>query len=179
MLPRGAVIRLSTATSRFSFSRGGCDWDAPGSDPPRPASFAAGHAFRHDSVGLADRAELIRQAFVAFDTGDVVPLRSLFDPDAKWIGVPQRGEEDETPSCPNRAAIVDLLEHHHMNGRRFQLGKSIEEGDRVAVEVTIVAPEWSGPVQVFKVFTFASGADVVVRLNDCIDESYALQVLAA
>ena len=31
----------------------------------------------------------------------------------------------------------------------------------------------------FKVFTFEPGEDVVVRMNDCIDESYALQVLAA
>jgi hypothetical protein len=29
------------------------------------------------------------------------------------------------------------------------------------------------------VFTFDPGEDVVVRMNDCIDESYALQVLAA
>jgi ketosteroid isomerase-like protein len=128
---------------------------------------------------MADHAELIRQAFVAFGTGDLAPLRTLLDPDAKWIGVPQRGEEDETPSCPNRAAIVDVLERHHAHGRRFQLGKTIEDGDRVAVEMTILAPEWSGPVQMFKVFTFAPGSDVVMRLNDCIDESYALQVLAA
>jgi ketosteroid isomerase-like protein len=128
---------------------------------------------------VAERVELIRQAFAALDTGDLEPLKALFDSDGKWIGVPQRGEEDETPSCPNRAAIVDRLEHHHAAGRRFQLGKAIEDRDRVAVEVTILAPEWSGPVQVFKVFTFAPDKDVVVRLNDCIDESYALQVLAA
>jgi hypothetical protein len=44
-------------------------------------------------------------------------------------------------------------------------------------ELTILAPEWSGPVSVFKVFTFEPGEDAVVR--NCIDESYALQVLAA
>ena len=51
--------------------------------------------------------------------------------------------------------------------------------DRIAVEVTLLAPEWSGPVTLFRVFTFGRGGDAVVRLNDCIDESYALQVLAA
>jgi hypothetical protein len=40
-------------------------------------------------------------------------------------------------------------------------------------------PDWSGPVKVFKVFTFRAGENVVVQMNDCIDESYALQVLAA
>jgi len=94
-------------------------------------------------------------------------------------GPPERGEVDETPTCPNRAAIVDLLERHHANGRRFRIGKLIEDRDRVAVELTILAPEWSGPVSVFKVFTFEPGEDVVARMNDCLDELYALQVLAA
>jgi ketosteroid isomerase-like protein len=126
---------------------------------------------------MADRKELVRQAFSALDAGDVAPFTQLFDPAAKWVGVPQRGEDDETPTCPNRAAILDRLAHHHANGRRFQVGKLIEDGDRVAAEITVLAPEWSGPVTLFKVFSFGP-QDVVVRLNDCIDESYALQVLA-
>jgi ketosteroid isomerase-like protein len=105
------------------------------------------------SVGVTDRKELLRQGFVGLDGGDLAPLRDLFDPDAKWIGIPRSGDESETPTCPNRTAIVDLLERHHTNGRRFELGK--------------------------KVFSFRPHENVVVRLNDCIDESYALQVLAA
>jgi len=130
-------------------------------------------------IGMSDRKELIGKAFIALNLGEIGPFKALFDPDAKWIGVPRRGDADETPTCPNRAAIVDLLERHHANGRRFRLGKLIEDGERVAVELTILAPEWSGPVSLFKVFTFRPGEDVVVRMNDCIDESYALQVLAA
>jgi ketosteroid isomerase-like protein len=123
--------------------------------------------------------ELVLGAFRALDAGDVGPFAELFDPAAKWAGVPQRGEKDETPTCSNRAAILDRLEQHHANGRRFRVGKLIEDGDRVAAEITVRAPEWSGPVTLFKVFTFAPHDDLVVRLNDCIDESYALQVLAA
>jgi hypothetical protein len=52
-------------------------------------------------------------------------------------------------------------------------------GDRVAVELTLLSPEWSAPVTMFRVFTFEPGEDTVVRLNDCIDESYALQILVA
>ena len=128
---------------------------------------------------MTQRKNLVMQAFKALDAGDIAPFRDLFDANAKRIGVPQRGEEDETPTCPNRAAIVDLLEQHHANGRRFRIGKLIESGDRVAAEITVLVPEWSGPVTLFKVFTFGPRDDTVVRLNDCIDESYALQVLAA
>ncbi len=64
-------------------------------------------------------------------------------------------------------------------GAGSRSAKTFEERDRVAVEVTVVNPEWSGPVRTYKVFAFRPGEDVVVRLNDCLDESYARQVLAA
>jgi ketosteroid isomerase-like protein len=128
---------------------------------------------------MGDRQELIRRAFAALDGGDIAPFTELLDPDAKWVAIPQGGEVAETPTCGNRTVIVDRLKRLHRNGRRFQLGKLIEAGDRVAVEVTLSSPEWSGPVTLFRVFTFGGSADAVVRLNDCIDESYALQVLVA
>ncbi len=122
---------------------------------------------------MADRGELIRQAFAAYDAGDIAALEGLFAPDAVWVGIPA----GETAACPDRSTIVDRLRTHRENGRRFELGGAIEEGDRVAVAFTILNPEWSGPVETYKVFTFSG--DVVVRMNDCIDESYARQVLAA
>lgn len=127
---------------------------------------------------MANRQELVRRAFAALDDGDVEPFSELLDRDAKWVAIPQ-GDVAETPTCPNRAAIVDRLARLHENGRRFQLVKLIEAGDRLAVEVTVLSPEWSDSVTLFRVFTFGTGEDVVTRLNDCIDESYALQVLVA
>jgi ketosteroid isomerase-like protein len=106
----------------------------------RLSSLAPAHWVGDHSAGVPDRKELVRQAFTALDGDDLAPFQDLFDPDAKWIGVPQRGEKDETPTCTNRAAIVDQLERHHKNGRRFQLGNLIEDGDRVAVEVTVLVP---------------------------------------
>ena len=128
---------------------------------------------------MSDRPELVRRAFAALGSGDVEQFGELLDPDAKWVAIPQGGDLAETPTCASRAAIVDRLQRLQRNGRRFQLGKVIEAGDRVAVEMTLLAPEWSGPVTLFRVFTFGRGGDAVVRLNDCIDESYALQVLVA
>jgi ketosteroid isomerase-like protein len=125
---------------------------------------------------MADRKQLIRDAFAAYDAGDSEPLRALFAPDAEWIGIPT-GEE--RAACQDRGEIVGRLERHRTHGRRFELGRMLEERDRVAVEVAIADPSWSDRVQTFKVFAFAPGEDVVVRLNDCLDESYALQVLAA
>jgi ketosteroid isomerase-like protein len=121
------------------------------------------------------RELLIQAAYDALDGGDLAPFRTLFDPDARWIGVPHG---DETAVCSDRKMIVDRLAHHHDRGRRFELGKLIEDGDRVAVETTVHEPAWSGPVTFFKVFTFRPGSDVVVQLNDCIDESYARRLLA-
>lgn len=128
---------------------------------------------------MGDRQELVRQAFAALDNGNVAPFKELLDPDAKWVAIPQGVDVADTPICANRSAIVDRLERLHTKGRRFQLGRLIEAGDRVAAEVTLLAPEWSGPVTLFRVFAFEPGRDAVVRLNDCADESYALQVLVA
>jgi ketosteroid isomerase-like protein len=127
-----------------------------------------------------ERQQLIRDAFAAYERGDLVPLRTLFAADAKWIGVPGgAGEGGRAYECENRKQIVGRLEQHQKNGRRFTLGQVIEQGERVAVGFSISSPDWSGPVETFKVFTFRPGENVVVRMNDCIDESYALQVLAA
>ena len=127
---------------------------------------------------MAGRQQLVQDAFAALDRGELGPFEKLLDPDAKWVAIPQGENVMETPTCGNRAAILDRLKRVHENGRRFRVGKMIEGGDRVAVEVTVLSPEWSDSVTLYRVFTFDTG-DAVVRLNDCIDESYALQVLVA
>jgi ketosteroid isomerase-like protein len=128
---------------------------------------------------MSDRERLIREAFAAMADGDLGPFERLFDPEAKWVGIPGGGNDGGTATCANRAAILDRLRRIHANGRRFQAEKVLEEGDRVAVAVRITDPSWSSPVTIFRVFAFREGSDVVVRLNDCLDESYALQVLVA
>jgi ketosteroid isomerase-like protein len=125
------------------------------------------------------RQELLRHAFAGLADGDLRPFEELFDADARWAGVPHGGHEGETAECADRSVIVARLARHHKKGRRFTAEEFIEERDRVAVGVTITDPGWSGPVKVFRVFTFRPGENVVVRMNDCVDESYALQVLAA
>ena len=127
---------------------------------------------------MAERQQLVQAAFAALDKGELDPFKELLDPNAKWVAIPQGENVVETPTCVNRAAILDRLKRVHQNGRRFRVGKMIEGGDRIAVEVTVLSPEWSDSVSLYRVFTF-DASDAVVRLNDCVDESYALQVLVA
>lgn len=127
---------------------------------------------------MAERQQLLQGAFAALDKGELEPFKELLDSDAKWVAIPQGEEVVETPTCENRAAILDRLKRVHESGRRFRVGKMIEGGDRIAVEVTVLSPEWSDSVTLYRVFRFDAN-DAVVRLNDCIDESYALQVLVA
>lgn len=47
---------------------------------------------------MAERSELLRDAFAALDGGDVGRFRDLFREDAQWLGVPGRGWEGETPT---------------------------------------------------------------------------------
>ena len=81
--------------------------------------------------GRSARARETR--FAALDVGDVEPFRELLAPAAQWVAIPQ-GEVYDTPNCANRVVIIDRLKRLLSRGRRFQLGKVIEAGDRVAVE---------------------------------------------
>ncbi len=127
---------------------------------------------------MPERQQLVREAFAALDQGELEPFKELLDPDAKWVAIPQGEEVSETPTCVDRDAILDRLKRVRENGRRFRFGRMIEGGDRVAVEITVLSPESSDSLTLYRVFTFDT-SDAVVRLNDCIDESYALQVLVA
>jgi hypothetical protein len=67
----------------------------------------------------------------------------------------------------------------HDNGRRFEVSEAIERGAAVALGLVISEPEWDGPVEVFKVFTFATTGDKVVGMQDCDSRQSALAMLAA
>jgi hypothetical protein len=74
---------------------------------------------------------------------------------------------------------VDLLSMHHENGRRFQVSEAVERGSAVALGLTISQPEWSGTVEVFKVFRFGAVGDRVVLMQDCASRESAMEMLAA
>jgi hypothetical protein len=74
---------------------------------------------------------------------------------------------------------VDLLSSHQQNGRRFQVSEAVERGAAVALGLRISDPEWSGTVEVFKVFTFEAAGDKVVHMQDCDSRQSALATLAA
>ena len=67
----------------------------------------------------------------------------------------------------------------HENGRRFQVSEAVEGGPAVAVGLTISQPDWSGTVEVFKVFTFGAAGEKVVHMQDCDSPDAALALLAA
>jgi hypothetical protein len=68
---------------------------------------------------------------------------------------------------------------HHEKGRRFQVSEAIERGSAVALGLMISQPDWSGTVEVFKVFTFGATGDKVVRMQDCDSRESALAMLPA
>jgi hypothetical protein len=74
---------------------------------------------------------------------------------------------------------VDRLSQLYENGRRFQVGEAVERGPAVALGLTISQPDWSGTVEVFKVFTFGAAGDNVVHMQDCDSRDAALALLTA
>jgi hypothetical protein len=74
---------------------------------------------------------------------------------------------------------VDRLSMLHENGRRFEVSEAIEWGAGVALGLAISQPEWSQPVEMFKVFTFEPTGDKVVGMQDCDSREAAVAMLAA
>ena len=64
---------------------------------------------------------------------------------------------------------MNLLQEHVANGRRFVVSNYIEGGDQVSATLTISGPPIPEPVNVTKIFTFRSGTNVVVQMNDGVD----------
>ena len=64
---------------------------------------------------------------------------------------------------------MDLLQHYVTNGRRFTVTNFVESGDQVAVTLAISGPPLPEPVSATKIFTFRSGTNVVVQINDGVD----------
>jgi hypothetical protein len=64
---------------------------------------------------------------------------------------------------------VNLLNQHVEDGRRFAVSNYIEIGDQVSVTLTISGPPIPDSVQVTKIFTFRSGTNTVVQMNDGVD----------
>jgi hypothetical protein len=65
--------------------------------------------------------------------------------------------------------VVDLLQQHVANGRRFVVGNYVESGDQVAATLTLSGLPIPEPVTVTKIFTFRSGTNVVIQMNDGVD----------
>jgi len=64
---------------------------------------------------------------------------------------------------------VNLLSQHIANGRRFAVSNYLESGDQVSVTLNISGPAIPDQVSVTKIFTFRSGTNVVVQMNDGVD----------
>ena len=72
---------------------------------------------------------------------------------------------------------MNRLSMLHENGRCFEVIEAIERGSTVALGLAASEPEWSGTVEVFKVFTFDVTGDSVVGMQDCDSRRTALAML--
>ena len=74
--------------------------------------------------------------------------------------------------------MVDLLQRHHRQGRRFEPAGFIEEGRHVAVRLNVSDVRWQGETaQVYKVFTFREDGMEAELFQDCVDREDALGYL--
>jgi ketosteroid isomerase-like protein len=117
---------------------------------------------------------IVREAFLAYDRGDVARMMDFVDPDLDWTYL-DPGQEDPQPSCHGRGELEKALRRQAELGLRAQLEEVVAVGDRVILVMRTPGIDEHRHRQTdertFDVVTVRDG--LIVGLHACRDRSEA------
>jgi ketosteroid isomerase-like protein len=74
---------------------------------------------------------IVREAFLAYDRGDIPRMMDFVDPDLEWTG-PSPGPDDPQPqACRGREELAKALQRQADLGLQAQVEEVVAAGDRV------------------------------------------------
>ena len=74
---------------------------------------------------------IVREAFLAYDRGDVTRMMDFVDPDVDWAYRDPGLEDPEPQTCHGRGELEKALRRQSGRGLRAQLEEVVAAGDRV------------------------------------------------
>src|SRR5205085_7608477 len=75
---------------------------------------------------------IVREAFLAYDRGDIARVLEFIDPDLEWTHLVPGPAPDGPPlACHGRAELAEALRQQAERGLRAELEEVIAAGDRV------------------------------------------------
>lgn len=118
---------------------------------------------------------IVREAFLAYDRGDIARMLDFIDPDLEWT------YQDPAPGppwpriCHGRAELAEALRHQAERGLRAELEEVIASGDRVMLVTHTPGVDefrqWQEGDRTYDVVTLRDG--LIVGLQACRDRSEA------
>jgi ketosteroid isomerase-like protein len=118
---------------------------------------------------------IVREAFLAYERGDVARMMDFVDPDLEWTHL-DPGQEDPQPQiCRGREELEEALRRHADLGLRPELEAVVAAGDRVMLVMrTPGVDEYrhrQADDRTYDVLTLRDG--LIVGLQACRDRSEA------
>jgi ketosteroid isomerase-like protein len=118
---------------------------------------------------------LIRQAYAAYDTGDMAAMLDLIDPDLEWTYLDPSVADPRPQVCHGRGELEAALAQQTERGLRAQLEEVIGHGDKVVVAVRTPGADTyrirQSDDRDYAMFTVRDGR--IVALRDCRDRADA------
>jgi ketosteroid isomerase-like protein len=74
---------------------------------------------------------IVREAFLAYDRGDVAAMMEFVDPDLEWTYLDPREEDPQPRICHGRGELEKALRRQKDLGLRAELEAVVAAGDRV------------------------------------------------
>jgi len=74
---------------------------------------------------------IVREAFLAYERGDVARMMDFVDPDLEWTYLDPAHEDPQPQTCRGREELEKALRRHADLGLRAELEAVVASGDRV------------------------------------------------
>ena len=118
---------------------------------------------------------IVREAFLAYDRGDIARMMELVDPDLEWTYLDPSSEDPQPQVRHGREELEKAVRQRADEGMRAQLEAVVASGDRVMLVTRTpgVAEyrRWQASDRTYDVVTLRDG--LIVGLRACRDHSEA------
>jgi len=118
---------------------------------------------------------IVREAFLAYDRGDVAAMMDFVDPDLEWSYLDPGLADPQPQSCHGREELEKAARHQAGRGLKAELEEVIAAGDRVILVMRIpgLGQYWHRQAsdRTYDVVTVRDG--LIVGLHACRDRSEA------
>jgi len=120
---------------------------------------------------------IVREAFRAYDRGDVAAMMGFVDPDLEWTYLDPGAEDPRPQTCRGRGELEKALRRQAGHGLRAELEQVLAAGEKVIVVMRTGVDRHRRRQADDRTFDVVTGRDgLIVGLRACRDRGEARSV---